>query len=135
MDPLLNISPVPWLLSFGIIPSVETQNMAQVPATSTAIPGLNTPQPSMDCIVSPAPPQTGVPTFRPVASAISAGTCPTTSQGLTILGMYLGSIPRMPSCSSDHLFSRTLYPRPHPDMAPWSMKASGPFSPARCIRM
>ena len=56
------------------MPSVDTQNMAQVPATSTAIPGLNTPQPSMDCMVSPAPPHTGVPTLRPVSSAMSDGT-------------------------------------------------------------
>ena len=69
------------------MPSVDTQNIAHVPATSTAIPGLKTPHPSMDCMVSPAPPHTGVPALRPVAAAISEGMCPMTSHGLTILGM------------------------------------------------
>ena len=126
---------MPWALSSGMIPSVDAQNMAHVPATSAAIPGRNIPQPSMDCIVSPAPAHIGVPAGTPVRSAISLVSPPTMSQGFRMRGIIDGSMPRIESCSSDHLLRMTSYPSPHPDMAPWSMKASSALRPARCIRM
>ena len=87
-----------------MMPFVETQNIAQVPATSTPWPASKMPEPSMDCIVSPAPPRMGMPALRPVRSAIASERPPTLSQGFTISGMYFLSMPRISSCSSDQHF-------------------------------
>ena len=98
----------PFLLSSGMIPFVDTQNMEQVPATSTACPGSILPLPIMDCIVSPAPPQIGIPAGSPVFCAISSVKCPIISHGFTIRGIISSGIPRMSSCSFDQHFSSTL---------------------------
>ena len=115
-----------------MIPFVDTQNMEQVPATSTACPGSILPLPIMDCIVSPAPPQIGIPAGSPVSCAISSVKCPIISHGFTIRGIISSGIPRMSSCSFDQHFSSTLYPSPHPDIVPQSTNISFAESPARC---
>ena len=98
---------LPLRLRPGTMPPVEMQNMEQVPATSTACPGSKTPQPNSDCMVSPAPAQTGIPARKPVRAADSSESVPTMSQGFTIRGMSAASIPNRASCSSDQRFCVT----------------------------
>ena len=86
------------------MPSVETQNIAQVPATSAAIFLSIKPQPNIDCMVSPAPAQMETPSGKPVNSAISLVKLPIIFQGFTIFGIYSFLIFKISNCLSDHSF-------------------------------